>query len=138
VITNVTVAYQGGALAPNGDIHFTPVQSSVGQKVSITGVVSTYPLVYWAPGAYTGAVLAPNGDIHFIPNNTNIGQKISTAGVVSTYSYSFTSSYFGGVLDKNGDIHFAPYDSSVGQKISTLPGTPLPMNVCLSPFLNKL
>jgi hypothetical protein len=63
------------------------------------------------------------------------------SGVVSTYSLAYTlfgGAHFGGVLAPNGDIHFVNYGAVVGQKISTLPGTPLPMNACLSPFLNKL
>jgi hypothetical protein len=38
-------AYQGGVLAPNGDIHFVPfIRALVGQKISAAGVVSTYSL----------------------------------------------------------------------------------------------
>jgi hypothetical protein len=35
-------------LTPNGDIHFIPHSANVGQKISATGVVSTYSLVYTA------------------------------------------------------------------------------------------
>jgi hypothetical protein len=53
----------------------------VGQKINtLTGVVSTYSLVYTngtAP-AYQGGVLAPDGTIYFILGYAPVGQKIST------------------------------------------------------------
>lgn len=111
--------YSGGVLAPNGDIHFVPYGASRGQKISATGAVSTYSLVYTA-GSYRGGVLAPNGDIHFIPQAGGRGQKISASGIVSTYSLVYTAgSYYGGVIAPNGDIHFIPGNSTDrGQKIS--------------------
>jgi hypothetical protein len=55
-----------------------PSQATVGQKISASGVVSTYSLVYTnASGAYAGGVLAPNGDIHMIPSQATVGQKIN-------------------------------------------------------------
>ena len=119
---NASGGYAGGVLAPNGDIHFIPFGASTGQKISSSGVVSTYSLVYTnGSGAYVGGVLAPNGDIHFVPfSSPLIGQKISSSGVVSTYSLVYTAgSYWGGVLAPNGDIHFVPYSAAVGQKISS-------------------
>jgi hypothetical protein len=119
--------YSGGVLAPNGDIHLVPFTTNRGQKISSSGVVSTYSLVFTA-GIYSGGVLAPNGDIHFVPLNipfgsgiTMRGQKININGVVSTYSliYTTTGAYYGGVLSPNGDIHFVPFAASVGQKISS-------------------
>jgi hypothetical protein len=134
----VASAYFGGVLSPNGDIHFVPLNATVGQKISSAGVVSTYSLVYTVAGAYTGGVLAPNGDIHFVPCNATVGQKISSAGVVSTYSlvYTVAAAYFGGVLSPNGDIHFVPRNATVGQKISTL-SDPLPIGVCCASWYNK-
>jgi hypothetical protein len=75
-------AYSGGVLAPNGDIHFIPLDANRGQKISAAGVVSTYSLVYTTAGAYIGGVLATNGDIHFVPNNAAVGQEISTLPAV--------------------------------------------------------
>jgi hypothetical protein len=120
------IAYSGGVLSPNGDIHFVPYDNwlfgggtNIGQKVSAAGVVSTYSLVNPASYHY-GGVLAPNGDIHFVPNSGNpIGQKINSSGVVSTYSLVYTAGwYIGGVLAPNGDIHFVPRILRVGQKIN--------------------
>jgi len=115
-----TEFYIGGVLATNGDIHFIPVYATRGQKVSSSGVVSTYALVYTTGEGYTGGVLASNGDIHFVPQKAAVGQKISASGVVSTYSLVTTGTpgYMGGVLAPNGDIHFIPYSASVGQKVS--------------------
>jgi sugar lactone lactonase YvrE len=119
LIYTVADAYRGGVLAPNGDIHFVPHDAIRGQKVSSTGVVSTYSLVYTA-GSYWGGVLASNGDIHFVPYTSPRGQKISASGVVSTYSLVNTAaSYAGGVLAPNGDIQFIPRGAPVGQKVSS-------------------
>jgi hypothetical protein len=121
LVYTTAAAYEGGVLAPNGDIYFVPQNARVGQKISAAGVVSTYSLVYTAGSAYNGGVLAPNGDIYFVPAQANRGQKISASGVVSTYSLVYTTgsdAYFGGVLAPNGDIHFVPDDADRGQKIS--------------------
>jgi hypothetical protein len=77
LVYTTNAAFSGGVLAPNGDIHFTPVSSDYGQKVSATGVVSTYSLAYTA-ASYAGGVVDTNGDIHFVPSSASVGQKIST------------------------------------------------------------
>ena len=76
--------------------------------------------------------------------NESIGSEVAfnnggVAGVVSTYSLIFTSSqaYSGGVLAPNGDIHFVPFVANRGQTINTCSGSPLKLEMCLSPFLNK-
>lgn len=109
--------YNGGVLAPNGDIHFVPALG-IGQKVSPSFIASTYSLIYTGNGIYRGGVLSPSGEVHFIPNGALVGQKVNpVSGVVSTYSI-ITNGYAGGVLAPNGDIHFIPYSASVGQKLS--------------------
>jgi hypothetical protein len=78
LVITTTTSWQGGVLAPNGDIHFIPLNSSRGQKISATGVVSTYSLVYTTGNAYLGGVLTSNGDIYFVPRSAVVAQKIST------------------------------------------------------------
>jgi hypothetical protein len=122
LIRTGTSQYRGGVLALNGDIHFVPYLTAVGQKISATGVVSTYSLIYTdSGGAYSGGVLAPNGDIHFVPQDAPRGQKINASGVVSTYSlvYTAANAYQGGVLDPAGSVHFVPWAANRGQKISS-------------------
>ena len=118
LVYTAATAYSGGVLAANGDIHFVPNSATVGQKISVAGVVSTYSLI--GNFQYGGGVLASNGDIHFVPIGANRGQKISPSGVVSSYSLVYTSAgaYFGGVLAPNGDIHFIPLSANRGQKVS--------------------
>jgi hypothetical protein len=78
-LVDTSTNYVGGVLAPNGDIHFIPNGASRGQKVSASGVVSTYSLVYTlALGSYMGGVLNASGEIQFIPHYGAVGQKIST------------------------------------------------------------
>ena len=114
-------AYTGAVLSPNGDIHFTPTNATVGQKISSIGLVSTYSLVKTGGDAYYGGVLMANGEIHLMPNVTNIGQKISLNGVVSTYSMIGTVNVgaAGGCLDSNGNILMANSGGVRGHKISS-------------------
>jgi hypothetical protein len=122
------VGYRGGALSPNGDIHFVPYAmfTYIGKKINSSGVVSTYTLPYTTTDTYmyTGAVVSPSGEIHFIPGTAAVGTKISTSGVASTYSLVYTlggsiPAHRAGVLAPNGDIHFVPYSAPVGQKINS-------------------
>jgi hypothetical protein len=136
-----TLAYVGGVLASNGDIHFVPFRANRGQKLNSSGSPSTYSLAYTTTDAYSGGVLAPNGDIHFVPRSATVGQRISLNGVAATYSLVLTtnSAYFGGVLSSSGDVYFMPggANATVGQKISTCAAIPFPSDVCLSSYLNK-
>ena len=116
--TGVSAGYSGGVLNNSGDIYLVNASaSSIGQKISNAGVVSTFSVI---ANGFSGGVLDPSGNIHFVPNSASVGQKISPNGTVSTYSlvYTTSSSYNGGVLAPNGDIHFVPGTASVGQKIS--------------------
>lgn len=115
VYTDSNGAYAGGVLSSNGDIHMTPCFAPVGQKISPTGTVSTYSLLYTTSVAYLGGVLAPNGDIHFIPASATTGQKVSASGLVSTYSL-VASSYNGGVVGIDGTIYMVPYRGFCGAK----------------------
>ena len=44
LVYTASEAYNGGVLAPNGDIYFVPYAANRGQKISASGVVSTYSL----------------------------------------------------------------------------------------------
>jgi hypothetical protein len=149
VNTGTLAYYEGGVLAPNGEVHFVPFLTPVGQKISASGVVSTYSLAYTTTEAYAGGVIAPNGDIHFVPYDARVGQKVSIDGVVSTYSLAYTrnNAYAGGVLAPNGEIHFVPFWAArddlgvgIGQKISlngvasTYPVTPISMGANQGPY----
>jgi hypothetical protein len=136
-----TFGLSGGVLSSNGDIHFIPWTAGVGQKVSVSGVVSTYSLISTTTsGAYGNGVLAPNGDIHFVPWKAGVGQRVSSSGVVSTYSLIYTNSsgaHFGGILTPDGNITFFPYFAPVIQEISTTSSLPFDIGTCCSSFLNK-
>lgn len=126
IYTAASAAYTGGVLAPNGDVHFVPTNAVRGQKISASGVISTYSLAYTGSNAYIGGVLAPNGDIHFVPYTAPVGQKISASGVVSTYSIivdnTGSANCAGGVVAPDGTIYFVPYGRSTPagiMKIST-------------------
>jgi hypothetical protein len=76
-------AYIGGVLAPNGDIHFIPYQSGTqGQKVSASGVVSTYSVANLIFSYFAGGILAANGEIHFVPVSGSVGQFLMTGSAM--------------------------------------------------------
>jgi hypothetical protein len=117
-----SLAYNGGALSSNGEIHCAPFLANRGMKISANGVPLTYSLVYTnANGAYSGAVLSANGDVHFVPSAAGaVGQKVNANGVVSTYSLVYTGGgYGGGVLSSSNEVHFMPQNAPIGQKISS-------------------
>ena len=94
LVYTTSLAYAGGVLSPNGDIHFIPYGAAVGQKISSAGVVSTYSLVYTTSYAYAGGVLSPNGDIHFIPCGAAVGQKIDLLSAAPFSRAICLSSFF--------------------------------------------
>lgn len=118
LVYTTTYSYYGGVLNQNGDIIFISYTSTIGQKISPSGVVSTFSLLTISN---LGGVLSPNGDIYMAPHNANRGQKISNSGVVSTYSllYTAATAYWGCVLAPNGDTHFIPASANRGQKVSS-------------------
>jgi hypothetical protein len=99
IYTNSSGGYTGGVLAPNGDIHFVTGVAPVGQKISSSGVVSTYNLIYTITSAagFYGGILTPNGEIHFITSGGAVGQKISTTSAlpfdIGTCCSSFLNKY---------------------------------------------
>jgi hypothetical protein len=118
-------AFEGGVLAPTGEIHFIPRGGNRGQKVrpGFRGniVVSTYSLVYTRAAGFSGGVVAPDGSIHFVPLFADRGQKVAANGTVSTYSLVYTNAefkYIGGCLAPDGAIHFVPNSAPVGQKVA--------------------
>lgn len=61
----INTGYIGGAMAPDGTIHFCPAVSSVGQRISVDGIASTYSV---AQSGYYGYTLAPDGALYAFPN----------------------------------------------------------------------
>lgn len=69
--------YAGAVMAPNGDVHFINgiSGSTIGQKVSMDGVVSTYSIL---TSRCIGGVLGLDGCIHWATYTMPVGQKIVT------------------------------------------------------------
>lgn len=126
LITSSAGAHLGAVVSADGEIHFVPYNSTSfanlrGQKITKTGSVATYALVYNAINAYSGGILDKEGSIHFVPSLAARGQKVDASGTVSTYSLRLTLStgaYGGGVLAPNGVIHFIPVNASRGQRVN--------------------
>jgi hypothetical protein len=120
--------YQGGVLAPNGNIYFCPVSAtnilvlnpSTGVTSNITGG-ATYQSFGWA-----GGVLAPNGNIYFGPQDaSNILVLNPNTGVTSNLTGGATwatNGWLGGVLAPNGNIYYAPFNSSSVLVLNTTTG----------------
>jgi len=115
-------AYDGGILDAAGYTHFIPYKSPIGQKVSPTGLVSTYSLIYTG-GTYSGGFLDSEGSIHFIPHSATVGQKVSSSGVVSTYSIPYTTpnAFSGQISARLGKIFLSPYSAATGIYINDSP-----------------
>jgi hypothetical protein len=119
-------AYSGGVYLPNGEMHFIPYKSNVGQKIipgKREGFSSeTYALARTSTVdiKFNGGVLAGNGEAYFVPFSVDYGMKLSSSGTSSTFTLAYTTAgaYSGGVLAPNGDVHFCPSSAAVGQKIS--------------------
>ena len=116
-------AYSGGVLDAQGNTYFVPYYAKIGQRVSSSGMVSTYSLIVTAVlQAYFGGVLGADKNIYFANFKANVGQKINQDGVASTFALLHTSgsAYAGGVLLDDNCVHFIPFSAPVGQKIDIL------------------
>lgn len=139
--------YFGGVLDIYGNIHFVPDNASVGYKVSVNGVGTTYSLPANPTNAnlvsnnFAGGVLGPDGYIHFIPKSARWGMKVSPDGLVTTYPLSLknlANNFIGGCLDADGIIHFAQHDGDCGVFIDTTSVEGFQMGTAISPYLKGL
>jgi len=121
--TYTDYGWNGGVLAPNGNIYFAPLNAlnilvynpTTGTTSNLTGG-ATYVANGW-----TGGVLASNGNIYFTPKGANSSANIlvlnPTTGVTSNFTGGATyvgNGWGGGVLAPNGNIYCAPlYASNV-------------------------
>ena len=111
-----TTAYQGGVLAPNGKVYFTPNTAAVGRIVDPSNnTVTTYGS-FPGSNAYAGGVLVPNGKIYFAPHNSTVGRFVDTSNnSVTTYgTFPGSAAYEGAVLASNGKIYFVPSYATQG------------------------
>ena len=111
-----TTAYQGGVLAPNGKVYFTPNTAAVGRIVDPSNnTVTTYGS-FPGSNAYAGGVLVPNGKIYFAPHNSTVGRFVDPSNnSVTTYgTFPGSAAYEGAVLASNGKIYFVPSYATQG------------------------
>jgi hypothetical protein len=94
------------------------------------------------PGAtkWIGGVIAQNGCIYGIPRNSTSILKIDLITDTATTFGNLpgTNKWYSGVIAQNGCIYGIPYDSTSILKITIKNGTPFSLNMCLSPYINKL
>lgn len=115
-----TNLFNGGVLAPNGNIIAIPYSADVFAVISPEN--KTVKTVSCAASGgsnskYGGGVLAPNGKIYCIPFN---GQEILVIDPITEQSYNFgslsssTGKWQGGFLAPDGYIYGVPYGANDG------------------------
>jgi len=119
-----TQRYQGGVLAPNGNIYCVPNGATTSNVLIINtttnavsyGTSSLTPAL--STQTYCGGVLAPNGNIYCVPNGASNILIINTTTNAVSYGTSSlspalsTQGYQGGVLAPNGNIYCVPNGAS--------------------------
>ncbi len=117
--------FQGGVLAPNGNIYFIPtgatyvaIVNPYTRQVDTTSISGLSSLL----SKFYGGVVANNGKIYCIPGNSSQILVINTRDNSTYYISGITNAnyptittdnqkWFGGVLSPNGKIYCIPYFS---------------------------
>jgi len=136
----VSQSFNGGVLAPNGNVVMVP---SVAANVCVFNP-SASTLSNVGPigeNIFCGGALLPTGNIIFFPTGT------SNIGMFDPIALTYSNSTFtgigdgpdrvcGGSLLPSGQVVLSPYTLSNVGVIDTF--TPAPVELCLSPYFNKL
>lgn len=146
----------GGCIGADGKIYGIPHNSTdilIINTTAQTATRSTLGASLTGTSKWNGGAVGADGRIYGIPQNASDILQIDTiAGVATrfgsvTTAYTSTNMFNGGVLAPNGKIFGIP---SSGSSDVSLPNVPsvvhispyvadrLPLNVTLSPYLNKL
>jgi len=83
-----------------------------GQKISVTGVVSTYSLSYTTSNAYQGGVLSTSGEVHFVPYSAAVGQQAKVSNIAEGLS---SSAYQLGMIRSDIDLKEANTIESIAR-----------------------
>lgn len=126
--------FSGGVLTPLGNVVFVPgTSSNVGVFQPAAGTWSNVA----ATSGFSGGCLMPTGNIIFCPfSSANVGMFDP---VTLSYANSTTAGsglFSGSVLVPDGRVVFSPWNSlNVGALNTT---APVPVDFCLSPYVNKI
>jgi streptogramin lyase len=118
-----TSGWNGGTVAPNGNIYFPP--GSATQIAKLNPTTDTFSLVgpvfSTATQKYICGVLAPNGYIYFIPNRAGNVLKLNPAtDVVTQITAGFGNGAFNGaILSPQGVIYGVPQTVGVILRLDT-------------------
>lgn len=118
-----TAGWNGGVLAPNGNIYFAP--GTADKIVKLNPVTDTFSLIGSSLGGLTGkylsGVLAPNGYIYFMPGrNGNILKVDPNTDIVTTISAAYGNALANGcILSPQGNIYTVPQTNSSIVKLDT-------------------
>jgi streptogramin lyase len=112
---------EGGVLAPNGMIYFTPYNATqILQLDPTTDITSLIGSIYNGTSKWHGGVLAPNGMIYFAQETIHRYKLDSATNQTNLIGsiYNGSAKYAGGVLAPNG-IYFAPLVSGKILELNT-------------------
>ena len=135
--TGPATGYSGGVLGANGQVYCVPNGATT--VMVFNPLTNTYTTFGSVSKSYVGGALAPDGSIYCFPVNGGAILKINTINnTLSTIaSPSGSDDFATGVLAPNGNIYSPAYLGG-GAILEINTGfSDIPLNLCLSPYLNK-
>ena len=135
-----TASFEAGAcLAPDGNVVLIPYAANNAIAFNTTSFLTSNILVYLGgSGKFIGSTLLPSGNIVFCPNNSgNVGLLNPFTLTYSNSSLKTSTGGFAGcTLLPDGRVVFCPSTATNVGIYDTF--TPSPVELCLSPYFNKL
>jgi hypothetical protein len=107
----------------------------------VTDTLTTPTGTYAGGNAFIGGVLLPDGRVFCVPNNSTtarIYDPVTDTVITPPGTYPGTMAFIGGVLLPDGRVFCVPYNATTAVVAGQRQTNNYPMNVLLSPFLNKL
>lgn len=141
-LTGGSFAFNGGVLLPDGRVFCIPRDASNGKIYDpMTDTQFTTALTSDTSYAFSGGVLLPDGRVFCVPYNA-FGAKIYDPVTDTQFTTTLTGgnfAFFGGVLLPDGRVFCVPTNASNGKILDGTFATAggLPLDVALSPYLNK-
>ena len=126
--------FSGGVLTPLGNVVFVPgTSSNVGVFQPVAGTWSNVA----ATSGFSGGCLMPTGNIIFCPfSSANVGMFDPATLSYANSTTAGSGLFSGSVLIPDGRVVFSPWNSlNVGALNTT---APVPVDFCLSPYVNKI
>jgi hypothetical protein len=143
ISTATTSSCFGGVLAPNGMIYAIPYTTASGAVLMINpnnGTITTISSGQTFSSSFRGGFVTPSGMIYAFPyaalGMLAIDSTTNAVSLVGTFPSGNKCS--GGVLAPNGIAYGVPGGNSDFVETFNTGFSDIPLNLCLSPYFNKL